>query len=64
MVFVLDGNSEIHAYAWSDLGYLICLHRSRVVTNTIFLSEMRNLYFEIPSCVNRALLGSPARNYN
>ena len=37
--FILDGDLEIGAHVWSDIGYLICsrhLFRSRAVINHIF----------------------------
>ena len=40
MVLILDGNSEIVAQMWSDLGFVICIrllyYRSREATNLFF----------------------------
>ena len=59
MVVILDGNSGIDAYVWSDLGHYICLRhlfRSKAVTNLIFLNPKITFflhtcvtYFELPS---------------
>ena len=57
MVPILDGDSEIGAHVWRDLGYLICLRhlfRSTAFTNiTFFLWKdiyMRNIvtYYKLP----------------
>ena len=50
VVTILDGNSEIGAHVWSDLGCLICLNnlfRLKVVTNLIFFRKY--LFFLIPA---------------
>ena len=36
MVLILDGNSEIGAHVWRNLGYLICLRQ-------LFRSQKKNL---------------------
>ena len=72
MVLILDGNSEIIAYLWSDLGYLICLthlFRSSSATNMILYFRIRPFLrytcttcSELPSSISTMVVGGSYKN--